>query len=287
MENNNKNWSLIIQPQNAWFDLKLNEVWRYRDLLLMLVRRDIVAQYKQTILGPLWYFIQPILTTITFYFIFGKVANTSPGGVPQFLFYMAGVTCWNYFSESLTKTSNTFTENAGVFGKVYFPRIIVPLSVVVSNLIRFGIQLLLFFVVLVYTIATTDFMPNWQPLYLLLFPVIVLMMALLGLGLGAIISSLTTKYRDLRFLIQFGVQLFMYATPVVYPLSLSKLPEQFKVFLEYNPMTAILETFRFLFLGHGIVEFGSFMYSFVVILLLFFAGVVVFNKVEKNFMDTV
>ena len=213
-----KHWDLIIQPKTKWYDLRLREILRYKDLLLLFVRRDFVALYKQTILGPIWFFIQPIITTITFTIIFGNLAQISTDAVPPILFYLAGITLWNYFSETLTKTSETFTANANIFGKVYFPRMIVPLSVVVSNLLKLGVQLLLFLGVWLYFVVKSDqVQPTWA---ISLLPLLILLMGFLGLGFGIIISSLTTKYRDLKFLVVFGVQLLMYATPIVYPLSI-------------------------------------------------------------------
>ena len=267
-------------------DFKLRDVWDYRDLLILLVRRDFVSFYKQTILGPLWFFIQPLFTTIIFTFIFSKLAGISTDGLPAPLFYMAGITAWNYFSDCLTKTSTVFRDNAAVFGKVYFPRLIMPLSIVISNLIRFGVQVLLFFLMMGY--YAWKGMPFHMNAYALLFPVLVLLMALLGLGTGMIISSLTTKYRDLVFLVTFGVQLLMYATTVVYPLSeaIKKYPA-YKWLFSLNPMTPVIETFRFGFLGQGTFSWSSLGISAGVTLIITVAGIFIFNKVEKNFIDTV
>jgi lipopolysaccharide transport system permease protein len=276
-------WDLVIEPQNSLLQLNLRDVWRYRDLLWLLVKRDFVSFYKQTILGPLWFFIQPLFTTIIFTFVFGNLAGLSTDGLPQPLFYMAGITAWNYFAECLTKTSTVFRDNANIFGKVYFPRLIMPLSIVVSNLVRFGVQMLLFFMMIGYYYFTgADFKPNF---YILLFPVLVLQMALLGLGLGLIITALTTKYRDLAFLITFGVQLMMYATTVIYPLSAA--PAAYKWIIELNPMTGIIEAFRFGFLGQGELTFTSFVYSVTFTILALVCGVIIFNKTEKTFVDTV
>jgi len=281
-----KEWDLVIEPQSSLFDLNLKDVWRYRDLLWLLVKRDFVSFYKQTILGPLWFFIQPLFTTITFTFIFGKLAGLSTDGLPQPLFYMAGITAWNYFSDCLTKTSTVFRDNAGIFGKVYFPRLIMPLSIVVSNLVRFGVQMLLFFVMIGYYLFQNEMGTLFHPnMYMLLFPVLVLMMALLGLGLGLIITALTTKYRDLAFLITFGVQLMMYATTVIYPLSAA--PAKYKWLIELNPMTGIIEAFRYGFLGQGEFTFNSFGYSVGFTLISLILGVLIFNKTEKTFVDTV
>lgn len=278
-----KEWDLVIEPQSSLFELHLKDVWRYRDLLWLLVKRDFVSFYKQTILGPLWFFIQPLFTTIIFTFIFGNLAGLSTDGLPQPLFYMAGITAWNYFADCLTKTSTVFRDNANIFGKVYFPRLIMPLSIVVSNLVRFGVQMILFFMMLGYYAFTgAAFAPNS---YILLFPLLVLMMALLGLGLGLIITALTTKYRDLAFLISFGVQLMMYATTVIYPLN--AVPAKYKWLIELNPMTGIIEAFRFGFLGKGELTFSSFGYSVAITLIALLLGVIIFNKTEKTFVDTV
>jgi len=281
-----KEWDLVIEPQTSLFELNLKDVWRYRDLLWLLVKRDFVSFYKQTILGPLWFFIQPLFTTIIFTFIFGNLAGLSTDGLPQPLFYMAGITAWNYFADCLTKTSTVFRDNANIFGKVYFPRLIMPLSIVVSNLVRFGVQMLLFFVMIGYYLVQNEMSSLFQPnIYILLFPVLVLLMALLGLGLGLIITALTTKYRDLAFLITFGVQLMMYATTVIYPLSAA--PEKYKWLIELNPMTGIIEAFRFGFLGQGEFTLHTFGYSVVFTLISLVLGVIIFNKTEKTFVDTV
>lgn len=284
MDKTQESWE--IAPSNNLLDLKLREVWAYRDLLMLLVRRDFVSFYKQTILGPLWFFIQPLFTTIIFTFIFGNLAGISTDGLPKPLFYMAGITAWNYFADCLTKTSSVFKDNASIFGKVYFPRLIMPLSIVVSNLVRFGVQLLLFFLFMAYyAINGAHFEPNWA---ILLFPVVVVLMALLGLGLGMIISAMTTKYRDLSFLIGFGVQLLMYATTVIYPLStaIEKYPK-YSWLIEFNPMTSLIETFRYGFLGNGSFSWGYLGYTSAITLAILLIGIVVFNKVEKNFVDTV
>jgi len=278
-----KEWDLVIEPQSSLLQLNLKDVWRYRDLLWLLVKRDFVSFYKQTILGPLWFFIQPLFTTIIFTFIFGNLAGLSTDGLPQPLFYMAGITAWNYFADCLTKTSTVFRDNANIFGKVYFPRLIMPLSIVVSNLVRFGVQMLLFFMMIGYYAYTgANFHLN---AYVLLFPILVLMMALLGLGLGLIITALTTKYRDLAFLITFGVQLMMYATTVIYPLSAA--PAAYKWVIELNPMTGIIEAFRYGFLGEGSLTFQTLGYSIAFTLIALVLGVIIFNKTEKTFVDTV
>jgi lipopolysaccharide transport system permease protein len=279
-----KYWTMDIVPQRRLLDLRLGELWRYRDLVMLFVRRDFVAVYKQTILGPLWYLIQPLLTTITFTFIFGQIASLPTDGLPQFLFYMSGTVVWSYFAACLTKTSETFVQNAHLFGKVYFPRMAVPVSILISSLITFGIQFVLFIVFIFYFVLRgTSIQPNW--LWIALSPVLILMMAGLGLGFGVIISSLTTKYRDLRFLVTFGVQLLMYATPVIYPVS--AIPARFQWIILANPMTPIVEVFRYAFLGAGTVNSYHLLYSFGFMLVVVFLGSVIFNRVEQTFMDTV
>jgi lipopolysaccharide transport system permease protein len=283
MELQDDNWDMIIEPQRGLFELRLDELWRYKDLVMLFVRRDFVSVYKQTILGPLWYLIQPVLTTLMFTVIFGQIANLSTDGLPQFLFYMSGTVIWAYFADCLNKTSNTFVQNSNLFGKVYFPRLAVPVSILISNLITFLIQLALFIVFVVFfMLSGSTVQPN---IWLLFVPVLVLMMAGLGLGLGIIISSLTTKYRDLRFLVTFGVQLLMYATPVIYPVS--SIPERFRPLILANPMTSIVETFRYAFLGAGTVNLGQLLYSFIFMLVAVSLGTVIFNRVEQTFMDTV
>ncbi|MDZ4665853.1 MAG: ABC transporter permease [Bacteroidota bacterium] len=276
-------WDLIIKPHSKWYHLKLGEIIRYKDLLFLFVKRDFVSVYKQTILGPIWFFIQPIITAITFTIIFGNLANISTDGLPQILFYLCGITLWGYFSDTLTKTADTFTANANIFGKVYFPRMIVPLSVVVSNLIKLGVQLFLFLAVWVYFLIKEDSIhPNWT---LALVPFLILLMGFLGLSFGIIISSLTTKYRDLKFLVTFGVQLLMYASPIVYPLSI--VPDKYKWIILANPVTSIIETFKYAFLGVGVFNWMYLLYSFAFTLVLFFVGLIIFHRVEKSFMDTV
>jgi len=286
MTEETEQWDLVIVPENNMFDLKLKDVWRYRDLLVLLVRRDFVSFYKQTILGPLWFFIQPLFTTLIYTFIFGNLAAIPTDGLPQPLFYLAGITAWNYFADCLSKTSTVFTANAGLFGKVYFPRLIVPLSIVVSNLIRFGVQMCLFFIMMgFYASKGANLHPNAS---ILLFPFLLLLMAMLGLGLGMIISAMTTKYRDLSFLVTFGIQLMMYLTTVIYPLSVvkEKYPH-YQWILEYNPMTSIIEAFRYGFLGQGTFTMLSLAITTGVTILILLAGIVIFNRVERNFIDTV
>jgi lipopolysaccharide transport system permease protein len=276
-------WTEEIKSQTPLFSINFREVWHYRDLLFMLVKRDFITFYKQTILGPLWFIVQPLLTTLIFVILFGNIAKLSTDGIPQLAFYLAGITIWNYFSESLTKTSSVFTANASIFGKVYFPRLIMPLSIVVSGLMKFAVQFGLFIlVVLYYTFVAQSIQPN---LWILFTPVLILLMALFALGVGMIFSSLTTKYKDLTFLLAFGIQLFMYITPVVYPSS--ALPEKFQILAKINPLSSIFECFRYAYLGTGTFTIADLLISTLVIVFLFFAGVLVFNKVEKSFMDTV
>jgi lipopolysaccharide transport system permease protein len=278
-----KEWDIVIEGHTSLFDLKFSDVWHYRDLLMLFVRRDFVSFYKQTVLGPLWFFIQPLFTTIVYTFVFGKLAGISTDGLPQPLFYLAGITAWNYFADCLTKTSTVFRDNVNIFGRVYFPRLIMPLSIVASNLVRFGVQMLLFIAMMgYYALQGAAFAPTWA---LLLFPVWVLMMAMLGLGLGTIITAMTTKYRDLTFLVGFGVQLLMYATTVIYPLSAA--PAKYRIFIELNPMTGIIEAFRYSFLGKGEFSVWSIGYSALITLIVLLLGIVVFNKTEKNFVDTI
>lgn len=280
---NQEDWDLVIKGHSSLFDINFGDLWRYRDLLFMFVKRDFVSFYKQTILGPLWFFIQPIFTTIVFTFVFGNLAGISTDGLPQYLFYLSGITAWNYFSDCLTKTSTVFKDNANIFGKVYFPRLIMPLSIVVSNLIRFGVQLLLLLVMMAY-FGFKD--ANFHVTYaMFFFPILVLLMAFLGLGIGLIITAVTTKYRDLTFLVTFGVQLLMYGTTVIYPLSAA--PEKYKTIIELNPMTGIIEAFRFAFLGKGEFTLWSVGYSAIFTIIVMILGVIIFNKTEKNFVDTI
>ena len=277
-------WDLVIEPRSKLLNLNLKEVWRYRDLLWLFVKRDFVAQYKQTILGPLWHFIQPIFTTLMFLFIFGKVANIPTDGIAAIPFYMSGIAIWNYFSACLTTTSSTFVANAGIFGKVYFPRLVIPLSTVMSNMVKFGIQFLLLLAVMIYYGIKTGhfhFGISW-----LMIPVLVLMMAGMGLGLGIIISSLTTKYRDFTVLIGFAVQLLMYATPVAYPLSYLK-DKSYAAWIAWNPLSPIVEGFRYALFGVGTVDTAGLLYSGAFIVVVVFAGMLIFSKVERSFMDTV
>lgn len=276
-------WDLTINPHSKWYDLRIKEIFKYKDLLFLFVKRDFVSIYKQTILGPLWFFLQPIITAITFTVIFGNLAKISTDGLPQILFYMCGITLWNYFADTLTKTSDTFSSNANIFGKVYFPRMIAPLSVVVSNLIKLGIQFLLFLGIWIYYLIQSDLIhPNKM---LVLIPFLIILIGFMALSFGIIISSLTTKYRDLKFLVTFGIQLMMYASPIVYPLSI--VPEKYKWIIVANPVTSIIETFKYAFLGVGEFSWLYLGYSTLFTIILFMIGLVIFHRVEKSFMDTV
>ena len=279
----NEQWTMVIQPKKKLLDVDLRNLWRYRDLYRMYVKRDIVTVYKQTILGPLWFLIQPIFTTVMYMFVFGGLAGISTDGAPQPLFYLSGIMLWNYFSTSFTRSSNVFTANAGVFGKVYFPRLIVPLSGVTSNLIKMFIQLILFVSVYIYyLIIGTDLHVNWT---LILFPFLVFLIAMHAMSWGLIVSAMTTKYRDLTQLVGFGVQLFMYATPVIYPMSATG--GKIRAILELNPLTPIFEAFKYSCLGCGSLDWGGLLYSTIFMLVTLFFSVIVFTRVECNFMDTV
>ena len=282
MESNN-NWTTIIKPKTGWFDINLKELLQYKDLIIMFVKRDFKTLYKQTILGPLWIIINPLLTTIMFTIVFGNIANISTDGMPQILFYMLGTTVWTYFSTCLTKTSATFTGNAAIFGKVYFPRLVTPISIVVSGLINFAVQFVMFLGFMIYYhIIGAPVCPN---IYILMTPLLLVQLALLSLGFGVIISSLTTKYRDLAILVTFGVQLWMYATPVVYPAS--QIGGILKTLMMLNPVSPIIESFRYAFLGSGSIPWNFLGISIVTTLVVLFIGVVLFSRVEKTFMDTV
>lgn len=275
-------WTEIIEARHSLLDLKLKEVWNYKDLVYMFVKRDFISSFKQTILGPIWFFINPILTTITFLIVFGKIAGLSTDGAPALLFYLSGVTLWNYFSSCLIGTSSTFVGNAGIFGKVYFPRLVTPISIVISNLMRFGVQFLLFLMVWIYYLFKGEIQPN---IWIVATPFLIVLMAFFALGTGMIFSSLTTKYKDLSMLLVFGVNLYMYATPVIYPTS--SLPFFFKKLAFYNPLTGIFECFKYAWLGVGDFSPVMLIVSSFIILLLLIAGTLIFNKVEKTFMDTV
>lgn len=286
-----ENWLFEISPKRSLIELNFNEIWRYRDLLMLFVKRDIVTVYKQTILGPLWYLMQPLLTSVIFTLVFNGIAGINVPGVPMFLFNLASITAWNYFADCITNTSDTFTKNQNLFGKVYFPRVIMPMSVVISNLLKFGIQLLIFiFFYIFYIFKGNEVQPNMS---LLWFPLLLIIMALLGLGLGMIISSMTTKYRDLRFLVAFSVQLLMYVSAVPYPLSelanssrLESYPWAV-VLVKYNPMTQVLEGFRYMTLGEGVFNSFNLIITLLITIVIFLIGLIIFNKTEKSFIDAV
>ncbi len=278
-----KNWTIYIKPKRSLFQINIKEIWEFRDLIFMFIKRDIVTLYKQTILGPIWFFIQPILTMLVYIFVFANIAKLSTDGLPESLFYLSGIIMWNYFAECFNQTSDTFSQNSQIFGKVYFPRLILPISKIISGFIKFLIQSLLFYVVFFFYLVTTDFLnPSW---WILLSPLLVILMAGFGLGFGLIFTSLTTKYRDLKFLIQFGVQLLMFATPIIYPLSSVK--GKLLTIMNYNPFTHVFESFKFAFLGKGVNNIEGLTYSIIFMLFVLFLGVLIFNKTEKNFMDTV
>lgn len=283
LSESDKEWTEVIRPKRTWYDINLSEVWKYRDLVLIFVRRDFVAGYKQTILGPLWYIFQPLLTTIVFTIIFDKFAHISTNATPSVIFYMTGITAWNYFASCITKTSGTFINNAGIFGKVYFPRLTVPVSIVISNLITFCVQFLFMmgFWVYYYLIGANIYITP----YIFLIPVLLLLTALMGLGFGIIISSLTTKYKDLQFVVNFGVQLLMYATPIIYPLS--SIPDKYKIIIMLNPMTSIIETFKYALLGRGTFSWEMLAYSGIFSIAILIIGLLLFNKIEQRFIDTI
>jgi len=286
MMDENEEWLYEITPKIKLVDLNFKEIWRYRDLLILFVKRDIITVYKQTILGPFWYLIQPLFTSIIFTLVFNNIASIPTGNIPSFLFNLTGITAWNYFSQCLAGTSNTFSANAGIFGKVYFPRVIMPLKTVISNLFKFGIQVFILIVFYIYYIFQGfDISPNFN---LVLFPIYVLMMALLGLGVGMTISALTTKYRDLTVLMGFATTLLMYISAVPYPLSQveSKMPDWVWL-VKYNPLTQIIEGFRYMILDTGTFTFSGLIYTLSFSVLIFLFGLIVFNKTEKNFIDTV
>jgi len=276
-------WTTIIKPRSGWLELKIGELFHYRDLIMLFVKRDFVAIYKQTILGPIWFIIQPIFSTLAFTLIFGNVAKIPTDSIPHALFYLSGIICWNYFSSCLIKTSDTFIANSYIFGKVYFPRLTVPISIIITNLITFLIQFILFIGVFLYYYYTQ---PNIHPNVGIVFlPFLIMQIALLGLGFGIIISSLTTRYRDFNYLLGFGIQLWMYGTPIVYPLT--EIPDKWKLLFILNPMTAIVETFRYSFIGKGGVSALYLIISVIMTIILLIIGLLLFSRVEKNFMDTV
>lgn len=281
----NENWDMVIEPKSRLLDVKLAEVWRYRDLIMLFVRRDFVAQYKQTILGPVWHLVQPILTTLIYLLLFSRIARLSTDGIhPPVLFYLCGIVIWNYFAATLTNTANTFVANANIFGKVYFPRLVLPVSIVISNMIRFGIQFSLLIGIMIY--FHFNGYPIKMSIYWLIIPVLLFMMACIGLGFGVIISSLTTRYRDFAVFLTFAVQLGMYATPIVYPLSFLE-NTKYKTLILINPLSSIVEAFRYALFGKGTFDAGGLLYSAAVMVAALILGVLLFNKVEKHFMDTV
>ena len=275
-------WTETIESSHSLFDLKLLEVWRYKDLVYMFVKRDFASEFKQTILGPIWFFINPIFTTLVYVVVFGNIAGLSTDGAPKVLFYLAGVTLWNYFSNCLTRTSGVFRDNASIFGKVYFPRLVMPLTIVISNLMKFGVQFVLFISFLIYYMIEGEVQPN---IWILATPFIIILMAAFALGTGMIFSALTTKYRDLQMLLGFGISLFMYATPVIYPLS--SLSGIWRTIAMYNPLTGIFECFKYGWLGKGEFSIQMLLISTVIIFAILTLGSLIFNKVEKTFMDTV
>ncbi|QQR96697.1 MAG: ABC transporter permease [Sphingobacteriales bacterium] len=277
-------WEIIISSKRGLFEINFTQLFQYSDLLKMFLIRDIAVNYKQTVLGPLWFIAQPIMTTIIYVFVFGNIANLSTDGIPKPLFYLCGIIIWNYFSDCFIRTSDTFSQNADIYGKVYFPRLISPISVVISNTLKFFIQLLLFITIYMYLILSNDYNLQIQ-VSIVFLPLLIFLMSLLGLGFGLIFSSLTTKYKDLKFLIQFGVQLLMYATPVIYPLS--SIPDKYKFYFKLNPITYIIEAFKYSFFGTGQTNVGGLIYSSVIIIFILFLGILIFNKTEKSFMDTI
>jgi lipopolysaccharide transport system permease protein len=276
------NWDSVIESKHSLLDVNLKEIWNYRDLLVLFIKRDFITVYKQTILGPLWFFIQPLLTTITFTIIFGNIAQISTDGAPKVVFYMAGITLWNYFSSCLSSVSSVFNANAGIFGKVYFPRLIMPLTIVVSNLLKFGVQFLLFIAFVLYFVFQDLIAPNVS---ILLTPIIILLMAVIAMGIGLILSSMTTKYKDLSQLITFGVSLLMYATPVIYPSS--SVPENYAWVVNLNPLVALFDYMRYAYLGIGSFSVSSLLYPSIFAVVILALGVLVFNKTQKTFMDTI
>lgn len=282
IDSDTKSWSHIIQPKSSWLSINLKEIWEYRDLIFIFVKRDLVSMNKQTILGPLWFFLAPLFTVFIYTFVFNGIAKISTDTVPPTLFYLAGIMLWNYFQSCFMATTNTFTANASLFGKVYFPRLVSPISTVLSNLLKFFIQFGLFLCLWGYFLFKGVIYPNSAMLF---FPLLILLLGGISLGLGIIISSLTTKYRDLTYFISFGVTLLMYVTPVIYPLS--SIPTRFKFFIEYNPISPVIEAFRYGFMGKGAFSLFDLGYSFIVMIVLLFIGIILFNRTEKTFMDTV
>ena len=284
-KNNIKEWDLIISSKKNWLNFDFSELINYKDLLWLLIKRDFVTFYKQTILGPLWFFIQPIISTVVFSIIFNKIAKIPTDEIPPYIFYLSGIIAWNYFSLCLTSTSDIFSTNSSLFSKIYFPRILIPISQVISGLTRFFVQLILLIGFIVYFKVNGNKVIDPSPYLLGLLPIFILQMGLLGQGMGMLISSMTIKYRDLRHLVNFGTQLLMYASPIVYPLSI--VPDDYKIFIYFNPMTSIIEGFRFAFIGSGELTYDLFIYSFITTLVIFIFGLIIFNRVEKNFIDTI
>ena len=279
-----EDWTEVISPKRSIMDINLRELWRYRDLIMLFVRRDFVSVYKQTILGPIWLFLQPLFTTLTFFFVFNRIAKIPTDNIDPILFYLSGITLWNYFSDCFSKTANTFVGNAGIFGKVYFPRLAAPISIVISNLVKLGIQVLLFLVVMVFQMFSKGIQININ-IHILILPYLILLMGVMGLGLGIIFSSLTTKYRDLTYLLTFGIQLLMYATPIIYPLSFTS--GKLHKLIAINPLTPIMESFRYAFFSIGSFDWSGLWYASIFSFGILFFGVIIFNQVEKSFMDTV
>lgn len=279
-----ENWTEVISPKRSLLEINIKELWRYRDLIMLFVRRDFVSVYKQTILGPLWLFIQPLFTTLTFFFVFNQIAKIPTNNIDPILFYLSGITLWNYFSDCFSKTSNTFVANAGIFGKVYFPRLATPISIVMSNLIKLGIQVLLFLAIMLYQIVFNKVQVHVN-MYIIILPYLIFLMAIMGLGLGIIFSALTTKYRDLSFLLTFGIQLLMYATPIIYPLSYTS--GKLHTIISMNPLTPIMESFRFAFFSIGTFDWTGLAFTSIFSFSVLFIGIIIFNQVEKSFMDTV
>ncbi len=284
-KNNIKEWDLIISSKKNWLNFNFSELINYKDLLWLLIKRDFVTFYKQTILGPLWFFIQPMISTVVFSIIFNKIAKIPTNEIPPYIFYLSGIIAWNYFSLCLTSTSDIFSQNSSLFSKIYFPRILIPISQVISGLTRFFVQLVLLIGFIVYFKMNGNKVIDPSPHLLILLPIFTLQMGLLGQGMGMLISSMTIKYRDLRHLVNFGTQLLMYASPIVYPLSI--VPEDYKILIYFNPMTSIIEGFRFAFIGSGELTYDLFIYSFITTIIIFIFGLMIFNRVEKNFIDTI
>lgn len=281
-DNQSEDWDLVIKGQSSLFDVNFKDLWHYRDLLFLFVKRDFVTVYKQTILGPLWFFIQPLLTTITFTIVFGVVAQLNTDGAPKIIFYMAGITLWNYFSTCLTTVAGVFTTNASIFGKVYFPRLIMPLTIVISNLMKFGVQFLLFLGFVIYFVLKGQIHPN---VYIVLTPYIIILMAVISMGIGLILTAMTTKYKDLTQLITFGIQLFMYITPVIY--SSTSIPQDYRWLVDLNPLVSLFDYMRFAYIGIGEFSIASLIYPTVFSIVCLTIGILVFNKSQKTFIDTV